>query len=226
MNYLSWAITFAVSVAPLALFAGASGEKWELVGSKDDIVTYRREVAGSPLIAIRGEAVVDASILHVASVLMDAAHLPQWMDRLAEARRIRTIGLRHYVEYDRASTPFPLTDRDFVVETWVEIDAAKKQLLLKAHSVTDPSAPVTGLVRGEVLSSLFTLVPLDQGRRTRVVAEVHTDPKGSLPKWLVNLVQKSWAHTTIMGLRSQVRKATGPDDPDLKASLEKAGFFQ
>jgi len=59
-----------------------------------------------------------------------------------------------------------------------------------------------------------------------VVAEVHTDPKGSLPKWLVNLVQKSWAHTTLMGLRAQVGKASGPDDPDLKASLEKAGFFQ
>jgi hypothetical protein len=148
------------------------------------------------------------------------------MDRLAEARRIRSISARHYVEYDRASTPFPLTDRDFVVETWVEIDAAKKQLLLKAHSVVEPSAPVTGLVRGEVISSLFTLTPLDQGRRTRVVAEVHTDPKGSLPKWLVNLVQKSWAHTTLMGLRAQVGKASGPDDPELKAALEKAGFFQ
>ena len=226
MNYLSWTIMFAVSVAPLALFAGAPGDKWELVGSKDDIVTYRREVAGSPLIAIRGEGVVDSSILHVASVLLDTARLPQWMDRLAEARRIRNVGVRHYVEYDRASTPFPLTDRDFVVETWVEIDAAKKQLLLKAHSVADASAPVTGLVRGEVISSLFTLIPLDQGRRTRVVAEVHTDPKGSLPKWLVNLVQKSWAHTTLMGLRAQVGKANAPDDSELKAALEKAGFFQ
>jgi hypothetical protein len=224
MNYLAWATAFVASCVPLAALAGGQGEKWETVGSQDDIVTYRREVAGSPLIAIRGEGVVDASILHVASVLLDTARLPQWMDRLAEARRIRSIGTRHYVEYDRSKVPFPLTDRDFVVETWVEIDAAKKQMLLRAHSVTDPSAPVTGLVRGEVLSSTFTLVPLDQGRRTRVVAEVHTDPKGSLPKWLVNLVQKSWAHTTIMGLRGQVRKANLPDDPELKALLHDAGI--
>lgn len=216
----------AVSAVPLALLAGAQGDRWELVGTKDDIVTYRREVAGSPVIAIRGEGIVEASILRVASVLLDTARLPQWMDRLAEARRIRAMSARHYVEYDRATTPFPLTDRDFVVETWVEIDAAKKQMLLKARSVTDASAPVTGLVRGEVLSSTFTLVPLDHGRRTRVVAEVHTDPKGSLPKWLVNLVQKSWAHTTIMGLRAQVRKANVPDNPDVKALLQKAGLVE
>ena len=213
------------SAVPLTLSASAAGEKWEFVGKKDDIVTYRREVAGSPVIAIRGEAVVDAPILHVASVLMDTARLPQWMDRVAEARRLRATSALHYVEYERASTPFPLTDRDFAIESWVEIDAAKKQMVLRAHSVVDPSAPVTGLVRGEVLSSTFTLTALDV-RRTRVVTEVHTDPKGSIPKWMVNLVQKSWAHTTLMGLRAQVGKASGPDDPELKAALEKAGFFQ
>jgi hypothetical protein len=219
-------IAIVMSVVSLAVSASAQGEKWELVGTKDEIVSYRREVAGSPVIAMRGEAVVDASIVRVASVLLDTARLPQWMDRLAEARRIRTEGPRHYVEYDRATVPFPLSNRDFVVETWVEVDAAKKQLLLKAHSVVDPSAPETGLVRGEVLSSTFTLTAVDHGQRTRVVAEVHTDPKGSIPKWMVNLTQKSWAHTTIMGLRAQVRKAGVSDDPAVKAFLEKSGLLE
>lgn len=226
MTHFFCTVAVVVLIVPLAPSASAQGEKWELVSSKDDIVSYRREVAGSPVIAIRGEAVVDAPIARVASVLLDTARLPQWMDRLAEARRIRTQGERHYVQYSRANVPFPLTDRDFVVETWVETNAAKKQLLLKAHSVVDPSAPVNSLVRGEVLSSTFTLTPLDHGQRTRVVTEVHTDPKGSIPKWLVNLTQKSWAHTTIMGLRAQVRKANVSEDPEVKAWLEKTGFFQ
>jgi hypothetical protein len=225
MSHLFCTIAVIALIVPLALSASAQGEKWELVGSKDDIVSYRREVAGSPVIAIRGEAVVDASIVRVASVLLDTARLPQWMDRLAEARRIRTENARHYVEYDRATVPFPLSNRDFVVETRVEVDAAKKQLLLKAHSVVDSSAPVTDLVRGEVLASTFTLTAVDHGQRTRVVAEVHTDPKGSIPKWMVNLTQKSWAHTTIMGLRAQVRKANISEDPEVKAVLEKAGFL-
>ena len=99
-------------------------------------------------------------------------------------------------------------------------------MVLRARSASDPSTPLTGLVRGEVLSSTFTLTALDHGQRTRVVAEVHTDPKGSIPKWMVNLVQKSWAHTTIMGLRGQVRKANVPDNPEVKALLEKAGLLE
>jgi hypothetical protein len=225
MMRLFCTIVVVVSVVPLALFAGAQGEKWELVGNKDDIVTYRREVAGSPLIAIRGEAVVEAPLLHVASVLMDTTRLTQWMDRVAEARRIRATSALHYVEYERASTPFPLTDRDFVIESWVEIDAVKKHMVLRARSVADSSVPATGLVRGEVLSSTFTLTALEHGRRTRVVAEVHMDPKGAIPKWIVNMVQKSWAHTTIMGLRGQVRKTNVPDNPEVKALLEKAGLL-
>jgi uncharacterized protein YndB with AHSA1/START domain len=226
MTHLLWTIAVVALIMPVPMSVSAQNDKWELVGTKDDIVSYRREVPGSPVIAIRGEAVVDASIVRVVSVLMDSARLPQWMDRLAETRRIRTQGERHYVEYSRANVPFPLTDRDFVVESRVETDTAKKQVLLKAHSVVDASAPVNGLVRGEVLSSIFTLTPLDHGQRTRVVAEVHTDPKGSIPKWLVNLTQKSWAHTTIMGLRAQVRKPAISDDPEVQAWLKKAGFLQ
>ena len=61
------ASTIAASLLLLthALLAGPSDQKWDLVGSKDDITTYRREVAGSPIVAIKGEGTVDASIARV-----------------------------------------------------------------------------------------------------------------------------------------------------------------
>jgi hypothetical protein len=224
MNRLSCATAVLASVVPLS--TGIAGDKWEFLGSKDDIASYRREVAGSPVIAMRGEAIVDASILRVASVLVDTARLPMWMDGVSEAKRLRTSSALHYVEYERAKIPFPLTDRDFVIESWMEIDAAKKQVVLKAHSVSDPSVPETGLVRGEVVSSTFTLTALDHGQRTRVVTEVHSDPKGSIPKWLVNRFQKSWAYGTIKGLRAQVNKAGIQDNAEVKALLQKAGLLE
>jgi hypothetical protein len=44
--------------------------------------------------------------------------------------------------------------------------------------------------------------------------ELHSDPKGWLPAWVVNLFQKDWARITIAGIRRQVKK------PDLKAPAE------
>jgi hypothetical protein len=220
------AIAALVLLLPFSLLAGSSGEKWVLVGTKDDIITYQREVAGSPVVAIRGEGTVDASIARVASVLLDTTRLVQWIGSLTEAHRLRSAGKLSYTEYDHVSVPFPLTDREFVTQSSTELDATNKQVVVRAHSVQDPAAPVTKLVRGDLLSSTFTLVALDHGRRTRVIAEAHADPKGAIPKWIVNYFQKSWAHATIMGLRSQVRKADVPDDPELETMLEQAGFFQ
>lgn len=222
------ASTIAASLLLLthALLAGPSDQKWDLVGSKDDITTYRREVAGSPIVAIKGEGTVDASIARVASVLLDTTRLIDWMGSLKEAHRLRSMGPLSYIEYDHVSTPFPLTDREFVTESRGELNSAKRRVILRSRSVEDPSAPDTDLVRGNLISSTFTLVPLDRGSRTRVIAEVQADPKGAIPKWIVNYFQKSWAHTTIMGLRAQVRRPDVVDDPDLKRMLEKAGFLQ
>ncbi len=36
--------------------------------------------------------------------------------------------------------------------------------------------------------------------QTLVVVEVTTDPKGSLPSFVVNLVQQGWPRKTIVGL--------------------------
>jgi hypothetical protein len=217
--------TTAALLLPLALSAGPPDARWELVGTKDDIITYRREVAGSPIVAIRGEGTVEASVARVTSVLLDTPRLVEWIGSLTEAHRLRSTGKLSYTEYDHVSTPFPLTDREFVTESRAEVDSAKKQVTVKARSVQDPAAPATKLVRGDLLSSTFTLVALDHGLRTRVIAEAQADPKGAIPKWIVNYFQKSWAHTTITGLRSQVRKPDVVDDPDLRKMLEQAGFF-
>jgi hypothetical protein len=217
-------VVVAAALLPFVALADGSGAGWEKLNSKNGIDTYRREVPGSPILAIRGEATVDGSLVHVASVLMDTTRLPEWMDRVVEARRIAVPDPLHYVEYERASVPFPLTDRDFVVESWVEFDRAKRQVVLRARSTQHPAAPVGKLVRGEVISSVFTLAAID-AQHTHLIAEVQTDPKGNIPKWAVNLAQKSWAQDTITGLRRQVAKVSGQDNPDLEAAMKKAGLL-
>ena len=132
------ASTIAASLLLLthALLAGPSDQKWDLVGSKDDITTYRREVAGSPIVAIKGEGTVDASIARVASVLLDTTRLIDWMGSLKEAHRLRSMGPLSYIEYDHVSTPFPLTDREFVTESRGELNSAKRRVILPRPTPT------------------------------------------------------------------------------------------
>ena len=198
---------------------------WEKIGDSDGIIAYRREVQGSPLIAVKGEGVINASIVRVASVLVDTSRATEWIDRLVESRVVRQVSDTETIHYDHIGTPIVMKDRDFVTRARLEFDSTGKKVILKMHSVTDPLAPPTDFVRGEIMQSYFIMTSIDQGKKTHISVEVHADPKGSIAKWIVNMFQKSWPHNTISRLRAQVAKPDIKDHPRLKAELTQAGYL-
>ncbi len=42
------------------------------------------------------------------------------------------------------------------------------------------------------------------------------DPKGSIPAWIVNRVQRTFPHKTLIGLLNQVKKPDIAEDPAVK----------
>jgi hypothetical protein len=198
---------------------------WEKIDDDDGIAVYRREVPGSPVIAFKGEGVINASILRVSSILVDTTRATEWVESLVEARTLRQVSEIEYIEYDHVGTPFVMKDRDFVLDCKLELEPASKKATLKFHSVTDPLGPTTSYVRGELISSGFALTALEHGAKTHIVAEVHCDPKGSVAKWIVNWFQKSWPHSTIMRLRAQAAKPDIVDNPRLKQVMTEKGYF-
>ena len=63
------------------------------------------------------------------------------------------------------------------------------------------------------MNSVYKLTPVDDGKRCRVEVEIHTDPRGWLPSWLVNLIQKSWPLKTLRGIRQLIDKPYVVDYP-------------
>ena len=198
---------------------------WEKIGDSDGIIAYRREVPGSPLIAVRGEGVINASIVRVSSVLVDTSRATEWIDRLVESRVVRQVSETETIHYDHVGTPIVMKDRDFVTRAKLEFDNAGKRVIVRMRSVTDPLAPPTDYVRGEIMESNFIMTSIEHGTKTHLLVEVHADPKGSIAKWIVNMFQKSWPHNTISRLRAQVAKPDIKDHPRLKAELTQAGYL-
>jgi hypothetical protein len=224
----------AVALAGAAQADSPTPTKWELFDEEDGIRMYRHDVPGSDIVALRGEGFVAAPIARVASVLGDRNRSTEWIDRLAKTKLIRQISETESIEWDHITTPSPLKDRDFVFKNIVTTDAAKKRVTFSYFSVTDPLAPETSdYVRGTFKAGKFELTMATRknadGSTTKgtiVNAEVEVDPRGSVPKFIVNMVQKSWPHTTLMALRKQVAKPDIKDDPRIVERLTREGFFQ
>ena len=215
--------SLALTVPRTSSADGGTGQ-WETVRNESGILVSRKDVPGSSFLAFRGEGDVNAPLLVVGSVLVDVAHETEWIDSVVEARVLRRVSDTEYIIYSHVGTPVGLTDRDFVTSTTLSLDAAKRTLSVRMRSVSVPMAPRTSYVRGDLQQSSFTLTSSADGTKTHVVAEIHCDPKGSVPAFVVNLFQKSWGYNTLVSLRRQVAKASKAGDPALTALFDKQGF--
>jgi hypothetical protein len=212
----------------------ASAAKWEMFDEEDGVRCYRRDVAGSDIVALRGEGFVAAPITRVASVLADRKRATEWIDRLAKTKVLRELSETESINWNHIKTPTPLKDRDFVFKTAITTDPAKRKVFFNYHSVTDSAAPETDhYVRGHFKSGKFELTMAERtnkdGSKTQgtiVVAEVVVDPRGSVPKFIVNMVQKSWPHKTLTALRKQVAKPDIKDDKRVVERLTREGFVK
>lgn len=197
------AIAIAFVLASPALAEEAA---WQKISDKDGIVVFARNLDGVPTISLRGEAVIDAPVQAVFDTMKDNSRAHEWMPMVAEKRDLQALGENQRLEYTHIKMPWPLTDRYFVNTGTVEKlgDGALKVFVKSAEN---PTYKEDDKVLGVLKYSEFLLTPEAGGAKTRIKLEVNTDPKGLIPKFLVNAAQKAWPRDFLMGLRRQVQKA-------------------
>jgi len=203
-----WASVTGMTGVLTPVHATVLGEDgWEEIYNEDGIRGWRKEVPGSPMIAFRGEAIVDAHVSKVAQVLADSSRKTEWIHRCVKAQTLEEVSDLERFEYNHTAMPAILTDRDFVFHAKVELDRPKQQVRIFFQSADHPNAPKTNNVRGRLIESRYILTSMGDGSKTKALVEIHADPMGSVPKWLVNIFQKAWPKNTLTGIRKQVAKS-------------------
>jgi hypothetical protein len=191
----------------------ASGKgAWELVRNDDGIIVHRRTVAGSKLHEFRGVGIVEAPLAAVLAVLNDAEHRTEWMKEAVDNRRIAKVGRFDEVFYSRTGAPWPVADRDVVNIAHTSFDARDHLVKVEFTSTTHAAwPPKDGVVRMPELRGHWYMWPEHGGAWTRIEYQLHADPGGMLPQWIVNMVSKKIPYDTIMGVRKQVTRRHYPD---------------
>ena len=213
-----------VALIPLflstALSFGASDD-WQEVLRDDDIVVFRKKIEGSPVLAFRGEATVNAPIAKVMTAIKDPNQRGKWTERVKSFQIIEEHSPCDRTEYMHVSSPFPARDRDFVIRSKLAFDEQSKKIVVQLRSVEDERRKKTiGKIRGVMHSSSFSLQPVNTGT-TKIEAELHADPKGAVPKWLVNHFQKLVPKKSLSNLKKYLSENQVADDPMTVAFFSK-----
>jgi hypothetical protein len=194
--------------------------EWQSVDTTDDGIEIFRKEADDRLVAFRGVGVVEAPLPLVATVIFDTNRRKEWIEGLVDSTIIRWGGKDNFVEYDHIDMPLFFTDRDFVSKITMSFDLSGK-ITFHYQPADDPSAPRTSYIRGELLDTIFILSSIDNGKKTQIDAEFLSDPKGWIPKWLVNFFVKDWPKKTFRNLRQEVLKSGLSVDPRFSKLLPR-----
>lgn len=218
MNILKFIL--CLSLFPLTSFA--FGENWQQVADEGGIKVWQAEIPGTSVFRVRGQATLDQSISKLVAVINseDIELKERWIDMLVGVKLI-TSGQRNHREYHDYSFPWPANNRDLVLNFATDLDPVKRSVSVKIDSIELPEYPEsmsTG-VRGEA-HFFYTLTYLGPNK-TGIDVNVWADPKGYLPKFMVNMVNRQWPLKTLRNLERETAASTLAPDPEIQKLIEQ-----
>ncbi|MBM74034.1 MAG: hypothetical protein CMK59_01430 [Proteobacteria bacterium] len=190
----------------------APPEGWSYVDTRDGIEVSQKTFSDSPLFAFRGEANVDVHTSVLLGLLLDDPKGAEWVDLMNFSKRLKSINSNTHILHQSYDLPWPIQDRDYLLNQEIQYDHSNKVVTIEFHSIIDPILPENECcIRAYATRTYWKFSALPNGS-TDVVVEVLTDPKGSLPAWLVNLIQKDWPYNSIHNLSERAKKGDIPKE--------------
>ena len=205
-------ITATLSILFLLGPGPAAAGGWEWVGVIDGVKTWRKEIKDKDTFAFKGVVFADIHLGKVIEVFEESRHRKHWVDRYYDHKTFeKKPGLEDYwISFD---LPWPVSNRDYVLRSTSAPDAEKGVYVCNIKSIKLPQRPEHDCcVRAEAYGTYYKFEAMRGKKKTKLTVEVHTDPKGILPSWLVNSIQKSWPSKTLNGLVKHARKVNTVKD--------------
>ncbi len=182
-------------------------QEWKVVTRANGIVGYTRP-SGFPIDEVRAVGVVDAPLPALEAVLRDIPAEKRFGYRCAEAYRVDIPGVKATPDafpiYYRMQLPYPVQDRDTIWLVRFLYNPLTETLKADLQTLDTNHAERPGIIRMRRGNASFVLRPVDQNH-TEIVYTAQCDPGGTLPAFLVNMILKDFAPTTIAKIREVVK---------------------
>lgn len=187
-----------------SVFSTQAKNPWTL--SKDDngIQVFVRSLPHSPIKSFKGEVVISSRLTPLVALLEDSAALPRWMYKTQSAKTLKEVNQTTAYVYAVTDMPWPVLDRDSISLAKLTQNKQSKQVLITLESAPNYIKKNPKLLRIKKLQGQWIFQPLGKGM-TKVIYEMHVDPGGNLPKWLVNALSVDMPFYTLNNLRREVK---------------------
>lgn len=162
------------------------------------VVVEVADVSGFELNAFRAVSTFEATVAQLCAAIMDMTRFAEWADGTKTAEVVKRFSDNHQACYCVHHAPWPVKNRDGVIEQQI-MRLNEETVCIHLRSNNNLVPVKKGLVRVEYLRGTWVLTDRGDGK-TRVTYQVHSDPGGNIPDWLVNTMITEAPTATLANL--------------------------
>lgn len=185
--------------ASALLFGATKMENWKLEKDKEGIQVYTRAVDWSNTREFKGVSNFSSSLQQLVGIMKDPSHYSYWMFNTSDCKLVKTVNENDFYTYAVNEAPWPVSDRDNVTRMQISYPSPNIAVI-KMTAAPDMVPEKDGVVRIKEMSGYWQFEDLGNGK-ILVTQQVHCNPGGNVPSWLVNSSIVDNPFNTIKGMR-------------------------
>ena len=120
----------------------------------------------------------------IVALLRDSDRFKDWFPNTPESKLLDRAGSVSH-QYSVLDAPWPVSDRDNVLRSEIARDVSTGVVEITVTANPDHYPEQSGRVRVRRANGLWRFEPLGE-TRTRVTFQMHLEPGGGVPQWLIN----------------------------------------
>ncbi|MGH8517667.1 MAG: START domain-containing protein [Panacagrimonas sp.] len=184
--------------------SASTPDDWRLEKDEDGIRIASRAVEGWDIREMRGQTTVPGPLASLVAVVDDASALPELNDFVVSTTVQNRQSATRYQMYSLTRMPWPLKDRDIVVQREIVQDPATLAVTVTDTAIQGGVPEKKGLVRIQRSRQQWMFTPAADGS-VAVELRMLSDPNGPIPSSLLNSMSVSTPFKSIAKLRKLAR---------------------
>lgn len=158
---------------------------WKLHAEQDNIKIYTKKHNGSNFQAFKAVATLNSPITSIMAVMANPNSCVEWVHGCVESWGFDEEHFRKRYAYSVNDLPWPVQDRDYVLEINTSNDKTTGEFSMSMYAVSDKRPVESKYVRVTVAETHYIFRPVGEDK-TEMTWLQHTEPGGAIPSWLVN----------------------------------------
>jgi hypothetical protein len=172
-------------------------DTWELRRNENGITIYSRR--HDNLVELHLLTEFNSTTDNLINQLMNIPNYVNWVYGNKRSFIIKKINDHDIIYFTEAHLPWPIADRDLVIELTITPASATNPLTIIAKSIDGILPPKPHFIRVPYSVATWHVIPVP-GNKIKIDYTFSLDPGGSIPSWLVNLTIATGPYKSFLKL--------------------------